>query len=129
MPTEREQAGSRVTEWEIYREQPGGKGSGRSADSGVGPIEQLRLTGGYSTDYLWYTTTVAAAESYRVVGDLATIGRVSCVCDGVCVRVVIVVSCSHCSLSAVSSPSPPGALGSFTATLTEFFSMPSVGIC
>lgn len=63
-----EWAGERVAEWEVYHEQPGGQGSGRSktTPAGVAPTEQLRLTGGYTTDYLWYTTTVQAAESYRV---------------------------------------------------------------
>jgi hypothetical protein len=63
-----EQAGARVMEWEVYREQAGGKRSARSntTAAGVGPIEQLRLTGGYTTDYLWYGTTIAVAERYEV---------------------------------------------------------------
>ena len=52
---EQERAGERVGEWEVYREQAGGVGSARSQASAPqhGPLEQLSLTNGFSTDYLW----------------------------------------------------------------------------
>ena len=61
-------------------------GSGSSVGSGVGPIEQLHLTGGgtavdeFYSDYLWYTTTIPAADkgSYTVKSSGAG-GTVLCV--------------------------------------------------
>ena len=57
-------AATRTTEWHAYAETPGSASS--VASSVDGPVEQLHFTDGFSTDYMWYETTVAAAERYSV---------------------------------------------------------------
>jgi hypothetical protein len=58
--------GKLVSDWEVYHEHVGGVGSAHSNLSSAGPIEQLLLTDGFTSDYLWYTTPVATAGSYDI---------------------------------------------------------------
>ena len=53
-------AGTRVSEWQTYRETVGGKDCAKSVTGGAGngPIEQLELTENDS-DYLWYEVTTS----------------------------------------------------------------------
>lgn len=54
----------RISEWEGYAETVGAGSSSSSHQDG--PVEQLHLTGGFETDYLWYETEIALAETYKV---------------------------------------------------------------
>lgn len=53
----------RVSEWEGYAETGSYQFQSSNKD---GPVEQLHLTGGFTTDYLWYETTIASADAYKV---------------------------------------------------------------
>ena len=78
-------AAVRTSEWEVYQESAA-SGCAEHQSSAKGPIEQLHLTGGgtavdeFYSDYLWYTTTIPAADkgSYTVKSSGAG-GTVLCV--------------------------------------------------